>query len=74
LKGNRLKPVLFFCDQSQLWLGCTLNFTGQRQFEKWEKNLRNVAFGCYSLLLNTISWTEARSKNLGRLVSEVNHC
>ena len=49
------------------------NYAGQRQFERREKSLRNVAFGCYSLLLNTVSWTEARSKNLGRRASEGNH-
>ena len=49
------------------------SYAGQRQFERWEKSLRNVAFGGYSLLLNTISWTEARSKNVGWFAPEVNH-
>ena len=46
-------------------------YAGQRQFERCEKSLRNVAFGCYSLLLNSISWTEARSKNVGWFAPEL---
>jgi hypothetical protein len=69
LTGQSCLLVINLC----FGLDALSGYAGQRQFERWEKSLRNVAFGCYSLLLNTIFWTEARSKNVGRFAFEVIH-